>query len=303
MMNKNVVALTMTPSEYCNGLHSSGDINRIDTSNLVSARDTRQLGLYEPDPNANEAWETQANSTRALAAYYKAKQEEMPKNSPYRMFVDHEQKLRKFGKEINSLLQTVPEPPQLRALHDWKGGSSTLENTEFGLQLRNLYDALACNKLLNMGVASLEYGGWDSHEAQAQFLEPKLNDLFGRDRGLERLWQVLPDHALYNTVMVIGGEFGRQLVANGGSGTDHGRGTSYLIVGKQVRGGVYGDLFPEAELGRLRDASPDITGQTDFDHIFGSVCEWAQPQSSPKVFPSKNNARLEPGLQLDSLFI
>lgn len=302
-MNKNVVALTMTPSEFCNGLHSSGNINLIDTSNLISARDTRRLGLYEPDPNANEAWDTRANTTRALAAYYKAKRIEMPKNSPYRMFVEHEQKLREFGEQVNDLLRTVPEPGELRNLHDWKAGrAANLNNNEFGLQLRNLYDALACNKLLNMGVASLEYGGWDSHEAQADFLKPKLDDLFGANRGLDRLWQVLPGHALHNLVMVIGGEFGRQLVANGGSGTDHGRGTSYLVVGRQVRGGVYGDLFPEEELGRLNNVSPDIAGKTAFDHIFGSVCDWAQPGSSSAVFPNRNGSRREPGIQLESLF-
>jgi len=299
-MGKNVVSLTMTPSEYCNGLHSSGDINRVDTSNLISARNTRELGLYEANPNAKPS-DTQANTTRALAAYYKAKREEMPENSVYRMFVDHEQKLRDFGRDINDLLRNVPEPFPLKSLYNWFDKNNRLNNIEFGIQLRNLYDALACNQLLDMGVASLEYGGWDSHEAQATFLEPKLHDLFGQDRGLDRLWRSLPGHALDNMALVIAGEFGRQLVANGGSGTDHGRGTSFLIAGRSVRGGVYGDLFPEEELARLNDPSPDITGKTDFDHIFGAVCDWAKPGSSSAVFPNKGRAKLESGVSLHNL--
>jgi len=301
-MGKNVVALTMTPSEYCNGLHSSGNINLIDTSNLISARNTRELGLYEANPNAKPS-DAQANMTRALAAYYQAKDTEMPSNSIYRMFVDHEKKLREFGQNVNDLLINVPEPYPLKSLYDWTDKNNRLNNLEFGIQLRNLYDALACNQLLDMGVASLEYGGWDSHEAQATFLRPKLHDLFGQDRGLDRLWKSLPGHALNNMSMVIAGEFGRQLVANGGNGTDHGRGTSFLIVGRSVRGGVYGDMFPEEELARLNDPSPDITGKTDFDHIFGAVCDWAQPGSSGSVFPNKGRAKREPGIQLESLFV
>jgi len=299
-MGKNVVSLTMTPSEYCNGLHSSGDINRVDTSNLISARNTRELGLYEANPNAKPS-DTQANTTRALAAYYKAKREEMPENSVYRMFVDHEQKLREFGRDINGLLRNVPEPFPLKSLYNWFDKNNRLNNIEFGIQLRNLYDALACNQLLDMGVASLEYGGWDSHEAQATFLRPKLHDLFGQDRGLDRLWRSLPGHALDNMALVIAGEFGRQLVANGGGGTDHGRGTSFLIVGRSVRGGVYGDLFPEEELARLNNPSPDITGKTDFDHIFSAVCDWAKPGSSGSVFPNKGRAKLEPGVSLHNM--
>jgi hypothetical protein len=56
-------------------------------------------------------------------------------------------------------------------------------------------------------------------------------------------------------------------------------------------------------LAKLGDNSPDIDGLTEFDHIFGAVCDWVHPGSSNGVFPNKNIADIEiPGM-FTNLFV
>ena len=104
-------------------------------------------------------------------------------------------------------------------------------------------------------------------------------------------------------MFVFSGEFGRQLKANGGLGTDHGRGNTVLLVGMPVNGGIYGDMFPEAELDRLDQPTPDIEGRTDVDALFAELADWAVPGSSSGVFPGLQDARIESGVNLASLFV
>jgi uncharacterized protein (DUF1501 family) len=170
-------------------------------------------------------------------------------------------------------------------------------------QIRNLHDCFLCSDILGLRVASLEYGTWDSHKDQKDLIEPQFGNLFGDGKALDVLYQALPAEVSDNMVLVIAGEFGRQLRANGDSGSDHGRGNSMLLIGTGVRGGVYGDMFPEEELGRLEDRSPDIIGLTEIDHIFGAACDWVIPGSGDVVFPNRSSAALESGLNPGNLFI
>ncbi len=299
----NVLGLTSAPNEFCHGLHPSGDINEYYVGNLIGARDTRDMSLYSASTDTSNApWDARGNVTRALRAYYQALRNEISAESPYARFVDHEAAMRQFGDLIDERLAGLPEPQEMKDLHDWSG-TNRLANASFGLQTRNLYDVIACNDILNMRVASMEYGGWDSHDSQAEQIEPRLHDLFGAGRAFDVLWQNLPADARDNTVFVIAGEFGRQLVANGGNGTDHGRGTSYLVIGGRVNGGIYGDQFPVSELSKMHDVSPDIDGLTEFDHVLGTICDWVEPGSSSTVFPSRGNAMIETGLGLSGLFV
>ena len=75
-----------------------------------------------------------------------------------------------------------------------------------------------------------------------------------------------------------------------------------LVIGESVRGGVYGEMFPQAELERLADHSPHITGRTAIEQVFGAVCDWVQPGSADTVFPDRSAAPMEPGVNLGGLF-
>lgn len=292
----NVLALTTSPRPFC-FTPDPADPAGHGNEGVVPAADMRNITLYRP-PAGSDPTAYDARVDRALSSYYAAKRSDLPEDSPFRQFVDLERKLRDFGEPIDERLAGIPVPAGIEAL---LGGG--LSNFGFALQIRNLHDAYACYDILNMRVASLEYGGWDSHQDQVGLIEPKLADIFGSGKAFDRLFQSLPQDALDNTVIVIAGEFGRQLRANGDAGTDHGEGNSMLVIGNRVRGGVYGEMFPENELARLDDPSPQIEGLTGIDHVFGAVCDWVEAGSGGVVFPGRAEARLEPGAELGELFL
>ncbi|NNF61700.1 MAG: DUF1501 domain-containing protein, partial [Gammaproteobacteria bacterium] len=293
----NVVALTRTPRPFCFGPHASDPENRSDEW-LVPAQDVRNMKLYTPDAGTDPRW-ANAVMERTLRSYYVAKRSELPQESAFRRFTAMEQQLREFGEPLDTRLQTLPVPAQIEALYNDTG--PLLDNTYFGEQIRNLYDAIAVNDIFGMRIASLEYQGFDTHDAQRQELETRLTDIFGSGMAMDALWQSLPADARSNTVFAFAGEFGRQIRANGDAGTDHGEGTSIVLVGEPVNGGVYGDMFPQAELSRLDQATPQIEGLTAIDHVFGRLCDWMQPGSGNVVFPDRGTAPLETGLDLAGL--
>jgi uncharacterized protein (DUF1501 family) len=292
----NVLSLTRIPRPFCFGPHPVNP-ELHDNSNLVSARNTREMSLFTAGPEHAQDSPT-ASITRSLERYYAAKSNELSPDSIYYRFIELEHSLRKFGEPIEERLQSVPVPDAISALMN--GG---LASKNLGEQIRNLYDSIVFSDITSLRVASLEYGSWDSHKDQKDLIETKFEDLFGTGKALDTLYQELPPATQDNMVLVLGGEFGRQLKANGDNGTDHGRGNSMLIIGNAVRGGVYGDMFPESELERLDDRSSDINGLTTFDQIYARVCDWVSPGSSLSVFPDQSQSTVEAGVLLDDLFI
>lgn len=293
----NVVSLTRTPRRFCYGPHPSDPENH-DNQNLVDARNTRQMALYRPPVYEQSTTTARAMITRSLESYYAAKSQELSADSTYHRFVALERSAREFGDAISARLAQIPEPSPLSALY--KGALTT---PYFGEQMRNLYDSLVCSDILQLRVASLEFPNyWDTHKDQRIIIEPKLTDMFGSGKGFDALFQQLTQSVLDNMVLVISGEFGRQLKANGGNGTDHGRGNAMIVISNRVRGGIYGEMFPEDELARLDIVSADITGRTAIDHVFGRVCDWVSPGTGSIVFPNRGSAILEPGVNLSGLF-
>jgi len=291
----NVLALTRTPRKFCYGPNPTDPLGH-DNSNLISAADMRNMSLFNAD-SINPKM-PQAIMARALKSYYAAKSQEMDPDSIYYRFIRHEQVSWQFGDAIDARLEAIPVPSPLATLTE--GG---LNDAYFGKQIQNLYDAFACSDILSLRVASLEYGDWDTHRDQRNRIESNLEDLFGDGKGFDALFQELPPDAIDNTVIVIAGEFGRQLKANGDGGCDHGRGNNMLVIGNAVNGGVYGQMFPQEELARLGDPTPDIVGLTELDHIFGEAADWVMPGSSASVFPDRSSAIIEPGISLANLFI
>ena len=298
----NVVSMTSRVRLFCNGPHPSNPRSH-DNRSVVTASNTREIALYhdpdlQTDPTSRSS---RAILSRSLSSYYAAKTD-IPEASPYHPIVQHEELFRAFGGLVEDRLATVPLPPAIQALYD---SETPLNSTRFGQQMRNVYDSFACSDIFNFRVGSMVYDGFDTHRNQVDAIEPRFEDLFGADGGLATLFaeleQTMPD-ALDNAVIVIGGEFGRQLAANGDQGTDHGRGNTLLVIGKPVKGGVYGELFPTAEIPRFAESSADILGQTSLEQVLNALCEWVEPASGATVFPDLSKTIIEAGLGLDQLF-
>lgn len=248
---------------------------------------------------------------RALHSWYSARgievQQEKPPEWPFHTFFSHRDALQNFGILVQQRLDQCGDlPPELQDL--------VLNNESFTQQCKNLYDACQVPDVLNMRVMSMSYGGWDTHDNQYRELSENLDDLFGANGGLAT---VLPQistipylerPAVDNLVFYFASDFGRQLLANGVAGTDHGSGTYSLLMGNAVRGGLYGEMFPAQEVNPdannnipLQTPGADIEGKTSTERILARASDWAQAGTSSFVFPGAATSDIEvPGL-LDSL--
>lgn len=100
---------------------------------------------------------------------------------------------------------------------------------------------------VGLRVATINYGGWDTHGEQGV---PEHPDGYFRRRvrglatALQAFYQDLGP-AMDEVTVITLSEFGRTIDENGTAGTDHGRATAMLVLGGAVRGGVHG-AFPDA---------------------------------------------------------
>jgi len=114
----------------------------------------------------------------------------------------------------------------------------------------------------------IRYDGWDTHNVQIDRIGDNLGDLFGNTGGLATTMdamELLSSDAADQMVFNFSSDFGRQIIANGNRGTDHGRGLYTIMLGKDVQGGLYGEMFPE------REASEDGNGRIPLE-TSGSEC-------------------------------
>ncbi len=331
----NAIALTSSPRPFCFGPLGAApgyNPNKIDNIDLVSVEDSREIGLYDVDLANDQTYNNRYRLARAAKSYYAALRQEQV-SLGYQKFMDHERKVREFGELIQSRLETVDIPYLIEALYrdtedpsgnpinpnpnDPTDARRVLRSSGFGGQIRNLYDVLIANDLLESRVMSMSYGGWDSHGNQRRIppnfstdpfdprenrgIEGGLRDIFGGQFGsnpvdpnalhcgFSALWASLPNSSdRANLVLTIAGEFGRQIRDNGDFGTDHGKGNLMLIISESCQGGVYGEMFQVDEIEKYDDtdlSTPDIDPRTEIDTLFGEVADWVAPGSKTSVFP------------------
>lgn len=340
------ISLTSSPSPFLFGpVGAAPGYNpaSIDNVDLRSVENSRNIGLFESDMEIDQLFQFDDKMARAAKSYYAALAQEQI-SAPYQKALDHERNVREFGGLVNSLLNdtNIPVPPDIVALTDNIAGTNdtrrVLRNSGFGTQIRNLYDMIAVNNLTQIDprVLSLTYGGWDSHGDQRivssailndpnnpfvnRGIESNFRDIFGGKfgpnpsyptalhAGFSALWASLPSESdRANIAITIAGEFGRQIRDNGDSGTDHGRGNLMLVIGERVRGGVYGEIFPDAEVDKYDDTSlrtPDIEARTEIDSLFSKVADWVVPGSGGAVFPrtASNFSGAAPLIEVQGMF-
>lgn len=87
------------------------------------------------------------------------------------------------------------------------------------------------------------------------------------------------------TVMIYS-EFGRRVGSNASDGTDHGTSAPVLLIGNQVKGGLYGEQPP---LGAL-DLNGNLQVTTDFRSVYGGLLHDVLATSVSDIIPSWNTA-------------
>ncbi len=101
-------------------------------------------------------------------------------------------------------------------------------------------------------VATVDYGGWDTHEYQESEFGELVDEM---SRGLVAFYNDMSRFQKQMTI-VVHSEFGRRLKANQSDGTDHGHGGINLILGGGVKGGGF------MATGKVSPTNNSITGST-----------------------------------------
>ncbi|HNN80699.1 MAG TPA: DUF1501 domain-containing protein, partial [Leptospiraceae bacterium] len=259
--NARLLSMTTGLRQFCST--SSAALNK-----PVSFSDSRSFGLTRTaDLGTESNTDLRFKRARALQTYMQARYADATWNANFplfKKFTAQHYKLLTLTDSVKSVLSTSnPQSTDIANLYAKSGNTGlVLKNTTFGKQIANLYDALQV-PALNMRIASLAYGGWDSHKNQKTDIEPQFDDLFGTNKAFDVLFkQTGGSNVFANSVLMFYGEFGRQLKANGDGGTDHGTGNFVLLVGGKVNGGVYGTLFPDKDKDNFDRSNRDINTTT-----------------------------------------
>lgn len=139
---------------------------------------------------------------------------------------------------------------------------------------------------LGLRIATVDYGGWDTHVNQAGQFHDLLS---GLSRALMAFWRDLGPRQ-QDVAVVVQSEFGRRLRANASGGTDHGRAGAMMVLGPQARGGRLLGRWPGLENGALEEGA-DLAVTTDYRDVLLEVLSGHMRLTDPNVvFPGLSAA-------------
>ena len=145
-------------------------------------------------------------------------------------------------------------------------------NDSLGEHLR--YTAQLIKLDLGLQVATIDFGGWDTHEGQEGGTTGYFAEQIGHlAQALAAFYMDLDDTAagnpLQRTTVVVTSEFGRELRQNSDQGTEHGFGNVMMVLGGPVNGGLYG-TFPGLHEDQLFDGT-DVAATTDYRRVLAEI--------------------------------
>ncbi|EJL28730.1 hypothetical protein PMI01_03490 [Caulobacter sp. AP07] len=144
-------------------------------------------------------------------------------------------------------------------------------------------------------IAAISLDGWDTHAGQVGQLNTRLSYLDamldGLNSGLGAEWS--------DTVVVVATEFGRTARVNGTGGTDHGTGSTALVLGGGLKkGGIIGDwpTLKQTALFENRDVTPSLDLRGLFKGVLGEHMGVERAALEGTVFPDSAAAEMVTGL-------
>ncbi len=168
------------------------------------------------------------------------------------------------------------------------GNGAVYPDGPFGDQLKVVAQMIKLD--LGLQVATLDIGGWDTHDAQGDGSQGYLAELFDTvARGLAAFYLDLNGAGSSNytdrLTVVVQSEFGREVYENGDYGTEHGYGNLMLVLGGHTIGGVHGS-WPGLAPGALVDGT-DLAVTTDYRRVLSEILirRMCNP-NIPTIFPN-----------------
>jgi uncharacterized protein (DUF1501 family) len=124
-------------------------------------------------------------------------------------------------------------------------------------------------KGLGVRLATVDLGGWDTHQDQGNDGQGNFAGLVTTlSQGLHACYTDLTNYANRMTWVVMS-EFGRRLAQNESDGTDHGHGGVMLVLGGNVNKGIYGQ-WPGLATDAL-DEKRDLAITTDYRRVLSEI--------------------------------
>lgn len=136
-------------------------------------------------------------------------------------------------------------------------------------------------------IAAMSLNGWDTHAGAAPGTGQLARRLQTLDTLIDGLRTVLAP-VWEQTTIVITTEFGRTVDINGTAGTDHGTGTSAILIGGGVAGGRVLTDWPGLSTNALydgRDLMPTVDMRSLFKSVLRSQFDISDRALAHTVFP------------------
>lgn len=173
-----------------------------------------------------------------------------------------------LGRQAGLVFDTIEMLQGLDALHYQPSNGAVYPDNEFGLGLRQVAQLIKAN--VGLEVATVDLGGWDTHEYQGT-LDGGFNGLLLLlAQGLAAFYADLQAQ-MGNVTVVTMSEFGRRVAENGSAGTDHGHGNVMFLLGGGVNGGQVFARWPTLAPEALDDGDLAIT--TDYRSVLAEVVQ------------------------------
>lgn len=140
----------------------------------------------------------------------------------------------------------------------------TYGNDAFGNGFKQIAQLVATSPATR--VVYFSAGGFDTHARQLESHEKLLGGLGNAIRAFQNEMEAIGKAD--KVVVLVFSEFGRRSYENASGGTDHGAAAPMFLVGKNVKGGVYGNL---PNLNDLQDG--DLKFNIDFREVYATALE------------------------------
>jgi len=131
---------------------------------------------------------------------------------------------------------------------------------------------------LGTRVFYAQHGSFDTHAGELEAHAKLWEDVSG---AVGDFYDDLQEHSREDdTIILLFSEFGRRIQDNG-SGTDHGSGSVSLVIGGEVKGGLYGEFPSLKEEDQLEG---DLQFNNDFRSTYSTLLErWMDVEADPVV--------------------
>lgn len=185
------------------------------------------------------------------------------------------------GRRADLALKTIGQQSFASLPASWPTGG-------FAEQLWTIAQSIRFN--LGLRYATLDLGGWDTHEGQGtagsgyNYYQNKINEL---SAALAAFYSELNATGQMSRVTVIvQSEFGRRVRANANGGTDHGYGNPMLVLGGAVNGRRFYGTWPGLNPEILSPTFGDVPVTTDYRRVVSEIMirRMANPNLST-IFP------------------